>query len=189
MGLLYLALAVNWLAAVLGAFTLVSYVFIYTPLKRVTWLNTMVGAVPGAMPPLIGWAAARGELGRAGFVLFAIQALWQMPHFMAIAWIYREEYAKAGFKMLPVLDPDGHRTARHALIPALGLLPVSLCPFLFRLAGPTYLAGAVLLSTAFIWFALGFSRHLTVPRARQLFYVSILYLPLLLVVMVCDKAR
>jgi protoheme IX farnesyltransferase len=106
-GLVYLALLVNPLTSVIGAVTLVSYLFIYTPLKRVTWLNTAVGAIPGAMPPLMGWAAARGELGGGGLALFAILALWQMPHFFAIAWIYRDEYARAGFLMLPQVDPDG----------------------------------------------------------------------------------
>src|SRR6202521_2847438 len=103
------------LTTVLGAVTLVSYLFIYTPLKRVTWLNTLIGAVPGALPPLMGWTAARGELSGGGWALFAILAFWQLPHFLAIAWIYREEYARAGFRMLPVIDPDGHRTGRQAI--------------------------------------------------------------------------
>jgi protoheme IX farnesyltransferase len=164
-----------------------TYLLVYTPLKRVTWLNTAVGAVPGGLPPLIGWAAARGELNAEGWALFGILALWQMPHFMAIAWIYRDEYARAGFKMLPVIDPQGRRTGRHAVAQTLVLLPVSVCPFVLRLAGPIYLAGALILGLAFLWYALQFARHLTVPRARQLFYVSIAYLPLLLGVMVLDK--
>src|SRR6267142_1273708 len=183
-GLIYLALAVNLMTSVIGAVTLVSYLFIYTPLKRVTWLNTAIGAVPGALPPLMGWTAARGELTAAGWGLFAILAFWQLPHFLAIAWIYRDEYAKAGFKILPIIDPKGHRTGRQAVSHTLGLLPISLCPFRFHLAGPIYLAGAIVLGLAFIWFAIQFSRHLTIPRARQLFYVSILYLPALLVLMV-----
>ena len=125
-GLLYLALAVNLLTSVIGAVTLVSYLFIYTPLKRVTWLNTAVGAVPGALPPVMGWTAARGELSGEGWALFAILAFWQMPHFFSIAWIYRDEYAKAGFKMLPVVDPDGCRTGQQAVSHALALLFVSL---------------------------------------------------------------
>ncbi|HWH69038.1 MAG TPA: heme o synthase [Candidatus Sulfotelmatobacter sp.] len=188
-GLLYLALAVNLVTSLIGACSLLSYVFIYTPLKRVTWLNTLVGAVPGGLPPLMGWTAARGQLNTEGFVLFGILALWQIPHFMAIAWIYRDEYAKAGFKMLPVVDPDGRRTGRQAVTQTLGLLPVSLCPFLFKLTGPIYLCGAMVLGLVFIWFAIQFARHLTLARARQLFYVSILYLPLLLTVMVLDKIR
>jgi protoheme IX farnesyltransferase len=188
-GLVYLGLAVNLITCSIGAATFVCYVFIYTPLKRVTWLNTVVGAIPGALPPLMGWTAARGELGAEGWALFAIQAFWQMPHFMAIAWIYREEYAKAGFQMLPVIDPEGQRTGRQAVAYTLGLLPISLCPFLFRMTGAVYLAGALILGLAFLWSAIQFSRHLTIPRARQLFYVSILYLPLLLALMVLDKTR
>jgi protoheme IX farnesyltransferase len=188
-GLVYLALAVNLLTSAIGACTLISYLFIYTPLKRVTWLNTAIGAVPGALPPLMGWTAARGELTAGGWGLFAILAFWQLPHFLAIAWIYRDEYAKAGFKMLPMIDPSGHRTGRQAVSHTLGLLPVSLAPFLFHLAGPVYLVGALVLGLTFIWFAVQFSRHLTIPRARALFYTSILYLPLLLAVMVLDKVR
>jgi protoheme IX farnesyltransferase len=188
-GLVYLALAVNPITALLGACSFISYVFIYTPLKRVTWLNTAVGAIPGALPPLMGWTAARGELTSEGWALFAILAFWQLPHFLAIAWIYRDEYAKAGFQMLPVIDPQGHRTARQAVSHTLGLLPISLCPYLFKLTGTIYLAGALILGLAFIWFAIQFARQLTIARARQLFYVSILYLPLLLVLMVLDKVK
>jgi len=186
-GLIYLALAVNLTTCLIGAFTLLGYLFVYTPLKRVTWLNTAVGAVPGALPPLIGWAAARGDLSGAGLSLFAIQAFWQLPHFMAIAWIYRAEYARAGFKMLPVVDAGGGRTGRQAVGFTLGLLPLSLCPYLFHLTGPIYLAGALILGLSFLWFAVRFSRDLSLPRARQLFYASVLYLPLLLAAMVLDK--
>jgi protoheme IX farnesyltransferase len=189
LGLVYLGVAVNVTTCLIGAFTFVTYVFVYTPLKRVSWINTLIGAVPGAMPPLMGWTAARGHLTAEGFALFAIQAFWQIPHFMAIAWVYRDEYAKAGFKMLPVLDPDGHRTARQSVAHALALLFVSLLPFAFRLAGPVYLAGACALGLAFAWFAIRFSRDLTIARGRQLFYASILYLPLLLAVMVADKVK
>ena len=188
-GLLYLARAVNPLTSVIGAVSLLSYLFIYTPLKRVTWLNTIVGAIPGALPPLMGWTAARGELSAEGWALFAILVFWQVPHFFAIAWIYREEYGKAGFVMLPVVDPDGRRTARQAICYTLGLLPVSLSPFVFKLAGPVYLAGALILGLAFLGCAIQFARELTTVRARRLFLVSILYLPLLLAAMVCDKIR
>jgi protoheme IX farnesyltransferase len=188
-GLIVLVLAVNPLTAIIGAITLVSYLFIYTPMKRVTWLNTAIGAVPGAMPPLMGWTAARGELSVEGWALFAILAFWQLPHFLAIAWIYREEYERAGFKMLPGIDPQGRRTARQAVSHTLGLLPISLCPFLFHLSGRIYLAGALVLGFAFLWFAMGFARHLTLNRARHLFYASILYLPLLLTTMALDKIR
>jgi heme o synthase len=188
-GLLYLALAVNKTTSVIGAISLLSYLFIYTPLKRMTWLNTAIGAVPGGLPPLMGWTAARGELSREGWALFAILAFWQLPHFLAIAWMYREEYEKAGFKMLPGIDPQGHRTGRQAVSHTLGLLPVSLCPFLFHITGQIYLCGALVLGLAFLWYAVQFARHMTIPRARQLFFVSILYLPLLLVMMVLDKVK
>jgi len=188
-GLLYLAQAVNLTTSLVGAVSLVCYLGVYTPLKRVTWLNTLAGAVPGALPPLMGWTAARGELSGAGATLFAIQALWQLPHFMAIAWMYREEYARAGFQMLPVVDPAGTRTARQSIGYTLVLLAVSLCPFLFHLAGPLYLAGAAVLGLVFVGFAFRFSLQRTVARARQLFYVSLVYLPLLLAVMVLDKVK
>lgn len=188
-GLLYLAFAVNLLTSLLGAVTLASYIFIYTPLKRVTWLNTAVGAIPGALPPVMGWTAARNELTGEGWALFAILFFWQIPHFLAIAWMYREEYAQAGFVMLPSVDPDGSRTGRQAVSHTLGLLTVSLTPFLFRLTGPVYLFGALALGTVFLGAAVLFSCQLTRPRARQLFFVSILYLPLLLGLMVFDKLK
>jgi protoheme IX farnesyltransferase len=195
-GLIYLALAVNLITSVIGAVTLVSYLFIYTPLKRVTWLNTAIGAVPGALPPVMGWTAARGELSGEGWVLFAILAFWQMPHFFSIAWIYRDEYAKAGFKMLPVVDPNGCRTGQQAVSHALVLLFVSLCPFVFRITGAFYLAGALVLGAGYLWCAIQFSRQLrfarpelTLVRARQLFLASIIYLPLLLAAMVLDKVK
>jgi protoheme IX farnesyltransferase len=188
-GLLYLALAVNLTTSVIGAVSLLSYLFIYTPLKRVTWLNTAVGAIPGALPPLMGWTAARGELSGEGWALFAILAFWQVPHFFAIAWIYRDEYAKAGFVMLPMIDPEGHRTGRQAVSHTLLLLPISLCPFVYHMTGRFYLAGALVLGFAFLFFAIQFARQMTVSRARQLFLVSILYLPLLLTAMVLDKIK
>ena len=195
-GLIYLALAVNLITSVIGAVTFVSYLFIYTPLKRVTWLNTAIGAVPGALPPMMGWTAARGELSGEGWALFAILAFWQMPHFFAIAWIYRDEYAKAGFKMLPVIDPDGLRTGQQAVSHTLALLVVSLSPFVFKMAGPVYLASALILGAGYLWCAIQFARQLrfaraelTLVRARQLFLASIIYLPLLLTAMVLDKVK
>jgi heme o synthase len=188
-GLVYLALAVNLLTSVIGAVTLVSYLFIYTPLKRVTWLNTAIGAVPGALPPLMGWTAARGEITGEGWALFAILFFWQLPHFFAIAWIYKDDYAKAGFKMLPAIDPDGSRTAQQAVSNTLALLAVSLFPFIFKMAGTAYLAGAIILGAGFLWCAIQFSRQLTLTRAKQLFFASIIYLPLLLALMVWDKLK
>ena len=188
-GLGYLGLAVNWLTSLIGACSLLTYVCVYTPLKRVTWLNTAIGAIPGGLPPLMGWTAARGHLSTDGWALFGILAIWQLPHFMAIAWMYRDEYARAGFKMLPVLEPDGERTGSQAVSHTLALVPVSLCPSLMNLTGPIYFVGALALGLVFIWAAVQFSRQLTLSRARRLFYVSILYLPLLLGLMVLDKVR
>lgn len=188
-GLVYLALLVNALTAVIGAITLVSYLFIYTPLKRVTWLNTAIGAIPGALPPLMGWTAARNSLSAEGWALFAILALWQLPHFFAIAWMYRDDYARAGFKMLPGVDPDGTRTGQQAVSNTIALLLVSLCPFAYKMAGPVYLVCALLLGAGYLWCAIQFSRLLTPARARQLFLASIIYLPLLLSAMVWDKVK
>ena len=188
-GLLELMLAVNKLTAALGAITLASYVFIYTPLKRITTLNTLIGAIPGAIPPLMGWTAARNEVSAAGWSLFAILFLWQLPHFMAIAWLYREDYARGGFKMLPIIDPDGRRTAAQAVCHSIGLIPVSLFPALLGVAGIVYFAGAILLSVAFLIFAIQFSRDLSPERARRLFIASIVYLPVLLGLLVIDKVK
>jgi len=186
-GMLYLAFQVNLLTSLLGAATLVSYVFVYTPLKRITTLNTAIGAIPGALPPLMGWTAAQNEVTRGGWALFAVLFFWQLPHFLAIAWLYREEYAQAGFAMLPVRDPEGWRTGRQAVSHTLGLLGVSLAPVAFHLAGVAYLVGAMVLGVLFLVAAIRFSRELTRTRARQLFFASILYLPLLLLLMVLDK--
>lgn len=189
LGLGHLALLVNLWTSVLGALTLVSYLFVYTPLKRVTTLNTVIGGVPGALPPLMGWVAARGELTVEGWALFAIQFFWQVPHFLAIAWLYREDYARAGFVMLPVVDAGGAATGRQAVSYALGLLPVSLCPVWLGVVGPVYAAGALVVGTAFLVCAIRFARQLSRGSARQLFFASILYLPVLLGLMVIDKVR
>ena len=188
-GLIYLAVLVNPLTSVVGAVTSISYLFIYTPLKRVTWLNTLVGAIPGALPPLMGWTASRNELSGEGWALFAILAFWQVPHFMAIAWLYREEYAKAGFVMLPNEDADGSRTSQQTIGNTLALFAVSLCPFFLKMNGEIYLAFAVLLGAAYFWCAVRFTRQLTAQRARQLFLASIIYLPVLLTALVGDKLK
>jgi protoheme IX farnesyltransferase len=189
LGLGYLAYFVNPLTAFLGAATMLSYLLIYTPLKKVTTLNTAIGAIPGALPPLMGWAAAQGSVSAKGWCLFAILFFWQLPHFLAIAWLYKEEYARAGFAMLPVLDPSGERTGRSAVSHTLGLLPVSLCPAVFQMAGVVYFLGALVLGLVFLWYSIQFARQLTPARARQLFFVSILYLPALLGLMVLDKVK
>lgn len=188
-GLAYLAALVNPLTSVLGAVTSVSYLFIYTPLKRVTWVNTLVGAIPGALPPLMGWTASRNELSGEGWALFAILAFWQIPHFMAIAWLYREEYARAGFVMLPNVDANGSRTGQQAVSNTMALLIVSLCPFLLRMNGTLYLVVALVLGGGYFWMSIRFARQLTPRRARQLFLASIIYLPLLLAALVWDKLK
>jgi protoheme IX farnesyltransferase len=188
-GFLYLALMVNWPTSLIGAATLLTYNLIYTPLKRVTWLNTLIGAVPGATPPVMGWSAARNDLSPEGWTLFAILFLWQIPHFMAIAWLYRDDYARGGFIMLPQVDASGRRTGRQAVGYTLGLLAASVCPALLGLVGAGYLVGAVVLGLAFLAVALRFSRDMTRQRTLHLFFMSILYLPLLLGLLVIDKVK
>jgi protoheme IX farnesyltransferase len=188
-GMVYLWLMVNPITSVLGALTIGSYVLVYTPLKRITTLNTVIGAIPGALPPLMGWTASHGTLTTEGWALFAILFFWQLPHFYAIAWIYREDYAKGGFVMLPIVDPEGHRTSRSAVSHSIALLAVSLCPFLFKVAGPIYCIGALVLGFIFLGCAIQFARRLTIRSARVLFFASIFYLPLLLVLMVFDKIK
>jgi protoheme IX farnesyltransferase len=167
------------LAAAVAFATWASYLFAYTPLKRRTPLATLVGAVPGALPPVIGWAAARGRLEPGAFVLFAIVFLWQVPHFLAIAWLYRDDYARAGFPMLPVLDREGTFTARQAVVHSVSLLVVSLAPAVAGLAGPAYMAGAFLLGSGLTLFALRLARARDLVSARGLFLASVVYLPAL----------
>ena len=163
--------------------------FVYTPLKRVTTLNTLVGAIPGALPPLMGWTAATGSLAPGGWILFAILFFWQLPHFMAIAWLYRKDYAQGGYQMLPVIDPDGRRTAATAIRHTLALIIFSLMPFTFGLAGRWYLAGAILMGLGFLVCGFRFARERSPQNARRLFFASIIYLPLLLGVLVGDKRK
>jgi protoheme IX farnesyltransferase len=186
-GLALLAFGVNVLSASVAASTLLTYALIYTPLKPHTSFATVVGAVPGALPPVIGWAAATGTLSRGGWVLFGIVFLWQLPHFLAIAWMYREDYARAGFPMLPVIDPDGRSTARQALVYAAALLPMSLTPTLIGMATTTYFVGALILTLLFLGLAIRFAitRHRT--DARRLFFGSITYLPLLWILMIAGR--
>ena len=186
-GLAQLAIGVNLTAAAVALATLVSYVLVYTPLKPLTSLSTVVGALPGALPPVIGWAAARGSLDAGAFVLFAILFLWQIPHFLAIAWIYREDYARGGLPMLPVLDPDGKVTGRQAVANSLALLLVSLTPRAAGLAGNVYLVGAVVLGMAFTAVAFRAAIERTAPAARRLFVASIVYLALLCALLIADK--
>ena len=188
-GMIYLALAVNYLTSLLGAVTLLSYLFVYTPLKRITPFNTIIGAVPGALPPLMGWTAVRDEVSAGGWALFAILFFWQLPHFFAIAWLYRDEYAKAGYAMLPMVDASGQKTGRQAVSHTLGLLLMSLFPFSLGLVGPTYCIASLVLGLAFLALAIHFANKLTERSARLLFFASIIYLPLMLGLMVFDKIK
>jgi protoheme IX farnesyltransferase len=168
--------------------TFVSYVAIYTPLKRRTSFSTVVGAVPGALPPLIGWAAVRGSVaGIEPWSLFFIMFLWQMPHFLAIAWMYREDYARARMPMLSVIDPDGGFTGRQALLWAASLVPFGLLPFLLGMTTGVYAVGALVLGLAQLTLAVAFARHRSIANARTLFFASIIYLPLLWILMVLAR--
>jgi protoheme IX farnesyltransferase len=186
-GIAQLALAVNVLSAAVAALTLASYVFVYTPMKRCSSHSTLVGAIPGALPPVIGWAAATGSLTLPALVLFGIQFFWQMPHFLAIAWMYRDDYAAAGIPLLPVMEPDGRRTGQQALLYAAALWPVSLMPALVGLAGARYSVLATALGFAFIALAALFARRRSMVTARRLFLFSIAYLPLLWGALVADR--
>ena len=187
MGVVYLALAVNLLSAALGLLTTLSYLFLYTPLKTKTPFSTFVGSFPGAMPPLIGWAAARNDLSVGGWVLFAVLFLWQFPHFYSIAWMYREDYARAGIKMLPVVEPDGVSTGRQIVCYAAALIPVSLAPVLLGMAGTAYLVGAVLCGLGYLYFGVLTARVKTTLQARRLLQASVIYLPLIYSLLVLDK--
>ncbi|HEX4601489.1 MAG TPA: heme o synthase [Gemmatimonadales bacterium] len=186
-GVVYLALAVNLLTAGLAALTLASYVLLYTPLKRRTTLNTLIGAVPGALPIVGGWTAAGGALGPAVAALFGILFLWQLPHFLALAWIYREDYRRAGLAMLSVDDPDGRHTGQMVLLYAVALVPVSLFPTLLGVTGALYFFGALALGLGYAGVSIALLRAVTTSRAWRVFLVSIVYLPALLTLMVLDK--
>ena len=186
-GLALLAARANVLAASLALATLVIYLAVYTPLKRRSPVATLVGAVPGALPPLIGWTASHGSLSSGGAALFAILFLWQIPHFMAIAWMYRDDYSSAGFPMLPVIEPDGRSTGRQAAIYAAILLPASLLPTLIGVSGWTYFPLAFVLGAAMLWLSVQFARTPDDRSARTLFLASITYLPLLWIAMIGDK--
>jgi len=186
-GLALLVARANGLAAALALLTLLVYLAIYTPMKRRTPIATLVGAVPGALPPLIGWTASRGMVDAGGAALFAIVFLWQIPHFMAISWMYRDDYQAAGFPMLAVVDPEGRRASRQAVIYSAALLPVSLAPSVAGIAGVVYAVIAFVLSTALAALALRFARARNDATARALFFGSIIYLPLLWIAMIANK--
>ncbi len=183
----YLLVFVNPLSALLGLTVIAGYLFAYTPLKTRTSLSTLVGAFPGAVPPLIGWTAARDSLSLEGWVLFAILFLWQFPHFLAIAWMYREDYSRAGILMLPVVEPDGRVTAQQIVVYTLMLLPVSLLPTVLGMSGRIYLFGAIVLGLLFLYSSIRAAFSMSRQQARRLLLASVLYLPLLFILMVLNR--
>lgn len=186
-GLVYLALQVNVLCAEVTTAIAVSYLLVYTPLKRVTSLCSVAGAVPGALPPVAGWAAAAGVLGPEPWVLFAIMFLWQIPHTLAIGRMYRDDYARAGIIVLPVIDRDGTSTSTHAVTNCLALVPVALLPTLLGMAGALYFVVSLVLGAVFLWYAVALARTQSTPAARRLLLASLVYLPVLLAAMAIDK--
>ncbi len=185
-GVAELALGVNVRTAAIALITLLSYILLYTPLKRRSSLSTIVGAVPGALPALMGWSAATNTLSIEGWTLCGIVFMWQMPHFLAIAWMYRDEYARAGIPLLPVIEPDGRSTGRQAVIYAVALIPVSFLPSAVGLASAWYLAGAIVLGAILLVLSLEFCATRSLVAARRLFFATILYLPLLWIVLLAD---
>lgn len=183
----YLALAVNILTAFLGLVVIVGYVLVYTPLKTRTSASTAIGALPGALPPLMGWTAAANEISIGAWALFAMQYLWQFPHFLAIAWMYRKEYAQAGILMLPVVEPEGRLTRRQIVLFTIMLFPVSLAPFFFNIAGMVFLVGASILGLWMLYASITAARTKSDAAARRLLLTSVIYLPILFILMVADK--
>jgi len=184
---IYLTFLVNPLTAILGLIVIVGYVLLYTPLKTRTSASTAIGAIPGALPPLMGWTAASNEITLGAWILFAMLFLWQFPHFLAIAWMYREQYAKAGILMLPVVEPEGKITAKQIVIFTILLLPISVAPFFIGLAGWVYLIGASLLGIWFLSASITAARAKSNEKARKLLLVSVIYLPLIFLLMVFNK--
>jgi protoheme IX farnesyltransferase len=186
-GFVELWLGVNLLSGLIGAFTLASYLFLYTPMKQRTWWSTTVGAIPGAMPPMIGYAAAAGVITRESWVLFAILFLWQFPHFYSIAWMYKEDYARAGIRMLPVVEPDCRSTARQIVLYGIALIPVSLVPGMLGMTGRIYLIGALILGLVYLYSGVRVALERTLVRARAVLLTSVLYLPLIYGLMLLDR--
>lgn len=185
-GIAQLALGVNVLTGIIAAVTLVSYVLVYTPMKLHSSLSTIVGAFPGALPAVIGWTAATNSLSMGGWTLFGIVFIWQMPHFLAIAWMFRDDYERAGFPLLPVIEPDGHSTGRQMVLYSAALVPVSFLPTVVGLATAWYLVGAVALGAILLVLSLEFAATRNLASARRLFFGTILYLPLLWTALVID---
>lgn len=198
LGILHIFLFINVLTGILAVLTLASYLCIYTPLKRKSWYNTIIGGIPGALPAMAGWTTARNEISTEAWILFAILFCWQMPHFFALAWMYRKDYARAGYRMITTDDDAGTRTARQILFYLILLIPISALPSALGLTGTVYLIGAMILGMLFFAYGLYFSRYTgshaseSIAQmnyfARKLFFASLLYLPLLMLLMVLDKA-
>lgn len=187
LGIGYLAFFVNPLSSLIGLLTIISYVFFYTPLKNKSSLSTVIGAFPGATPPLIGWVAVNNQIDTPAIILFLIMFFWQFPHFLAIAWMYREDYTKAGIKMLPILESDGFATGRQILLYALVLLPISLLPTMIGLCGKIYFVGALILGGWYLYHSFLTARLRSWQQAKNLLKASVIYLPLLFLLMLLDK--
>ncbi len=188
-GYLQLSLGCNLLTAALGLTTELIYLFVYTPLKQRTPVATTIGAIPGAMPPLIGFAAASGILTIEAWALFAIMFLWQFPHFYAIAWMYREDYERGGIRMLPVVEPDGASTVRQMMLFSLALIPVTLLPRVLSMTGNWYVGGAIIGGLVFFWYCTRMVNDRTLVRARSVLLVSVIYLPVLFGLLILDRPR
>lgn len=195
-GIFVLTFAVNYLTGFLGFLTLVSYLFVYTPLKRTTPWSTLIGGIPGALPPMMGWTAASYELSLGAWILFAILFFWQMPHFFSLAWMYRKDYSRAEYKMLSVLDANGSRTSKHCLLHTAALIPASIALSLAGITGYLYIAAAIILGLAYLLYSVVFRRsvghkdvgsNLSNTASRKLFFASLVYLPILMIIMVIDK--
>ncbi len=186
-GVVELTVFANPLSGFLAIATLVTYLFLYTPLKRITWVSTIVGGIPGALPPMIGWAAARNEITIEAWILFGILFFWQMPHFFSLAWMYRKDYERAGYPMLTVLDAEGKQTSLQILLFCVGLIPVSLMLTLYAGLGIVYFVGALVTGGLFLYFGIELLRTKSNTSARKMFFASLLYLPILLAFMVIDK--
>ena len=186
-GLVELALFTHLLAAFLALVTLTLYLFVYTPLKRVTPFATVIGGIPGAIPPLIGWTAVSGELSMGAWSLFFILFFWQMPHFLSLGWMYRKDYARANYKLLTVLDPSGEASSRQILVYCIALIPAAFMPTLVGVLGAIYFVGALILTLGFLWLAVRLFRERTNPNARRLFFASLIYLSVLVGLMILDR--
>jgi protoheme IX farnesyltransferase len=186
-GVLQLLLFTHIAAAFLAVVTLATYLFLYTPLKRVTPFATVVGGIPGAIPPLIGWTAVTGELSMGAWSLFFILFFWQMPHFLSLGWMYRKDYARANYRLLVVVDPSGNASSRQILIYCIALIPAAFMPTMVGILGMTYFVGAAVLSTWFLWLAIRLYRDRSNANARRLFFASLVYLSVLVGLMIVDR--